>query len=157
MPKIIDERLGYPLPLALTGSITTVIFICGALTQITVGRLIDRFELPALFVALSVMQPIGLALAATTTGLPMVLGLTLVTAAIYGQVVINDAMIGRYVADEFRNRGLFAALFCRLYDSWPRGPDDRQIAWALAASRGCCLPLAPSARSSSQGRSGPGL
>ncbi len=104
MPKIIDERLGYPLPLALTGSITTVIFICGALTQITVGRLIDRFELPTLFVAISVMQPIGLVIAATTTGLPMVLGLTLVTSAIYGQVVINDAMIGRYVADEFRNR-----------------------------------------------------
>ena len=104
MPKVIDERLGYPLPLALTGWITTVIFICGALTQITVGRLIDRFELPSLFVAISVMQPIGLVMAASTTGLPMVLGLTLVTSAIYGQVVVNDAMIGRYVADEFRNR-----------------------------------------------------
>ncbi len=104
MPKVIDEKLGYPLPLALTGSITTVIFICGALTQITIGRLIDRFELPALFVGLSVLQPVGLVLAATTTGLPMVLGLTVATAAIYGQVVINDAMIGRYVADELRNR-----------------------------------------------------
>ena len=34
----------------------------------------------------------------------MALGLTLVTAAIYGQVVVNDAMIGRYVPYEFRNR-----------------------------------------------------
>lgn len=104
MPKVIDEKLGYPLPLALTGSITTVIFICGALTQITIGRLIDRFELPTLFIALSVLQPLGLVLAATTTGLPMALGLTVATAAIYGQVVINDAMIGRYVSDELRNR-----------------------------------------------------
>ena len=30
--------------------------------------------------------------------------LILVTAAIYGQVVINDAMVGRYVPDEYRNR-----------------------------------------------------
>jgi MFS family permease len=104
MPKVIDEKLGYPLPLALTGSLTTVIFIFGALTQIAVGRLIDRFELPALFLGLSVLQPVGLVLAATTTGLPMALGLALATAAIYGQVVINDAMIGRYVSEELRNR-----------------------------------------------------
>jgi len=104
MPKVIDERLGFPIPLALTGWITTSIFVCGALTQITVGRLIDRLELPLLFVAMSALQAGGLLLAALTTGIPMAAGLVLTTAAIYGQVVLNDAMVGRYVADEFRNR-----------------------------------------------------
>jgi MFS family permease len=104
MPKVIDERLGLPLPLAMTGWLTTGIFFCGALTQVIVGRLIDRVELATLFIWLSLLQPVGLLLAAGTTGLPMAIGLTLVTAAIYGQVVVNDAMIGRYVADEFRNR-----------------------------------------------------
>ncbi len=104
MPKVIDERLGFPLPLAVTGWLTTVIFFCGALTQIIVGRLIDRFELTTLFIWLSVLQPVGLLLAAGTTGAPMAIGLILVMAAIYGQVVVNDAMIGRYIADEYRNR-----------------------------------------------------
>ena len=104
MPKMIDERLGLPIPLAVTGWLTTAIFFCGALTQIVVGRLVDRMELPAIFVGLALLQFGGLAAAATATGLPMAAGLTLVTAAIYGQVVVNDAMIGRYVPDEMRNR-----------------------------------------------------
>ena len=104
MPKIIDERLGFALPLTATGWITTAIFVCGAFTQIAMGRLIDRFELTSLFIWLSVLQPIGLLLAAATTGAPMVLGLILVTSAIYGQVIINDAMVGRYAPAEYRNR-----------------------------------------------------
>ncbi|WP_127079196.1 MFS transporter [Rhodomicrobium lacus] len=104
MPKVIDERLGFSLPLELTGWITTSIFVCGALTQVTMGRLIDKLELPLLFVALSALQAGGLLLSALTTGVPMAAGLVLATAAIYGQVVLNDAMVGRYVADEFRNR-----------------------------------------------------
>ena len=104
MPKVIDERLGLPIPLTVTGWLTTSIFFCGALTQIVVGRLVDRFELPIIFVGLALLQFSGLVLAGATVGLPMAMGLTLVTAAIYGQVVVNDAMIGRYVPDEFRNR-----------------------------------------------------
>ncbi len=104
LPKIVDERLGLPLPLAATGWITTGIFFCGAATQILVGRLIDRMELALLFACLSALQPIGLVLAALTTGVPMVLGLMLVSAAIYGQIVVNDGMIGRFVPGEYRNR-----------------------------------------------------
>ncbi|MGO9484131.1 MAG: MFS transporter [Rhodomicrobium sp.] len=104
LPKIVDERLGLALPLTTTGWITTVIFVCGAITQIAIGRLIDRFDLTVLFVWLAVLQLVGLLLAATAKGLPMVLGMMLVTAAIYGQIVVNDAMIGRYVPAGYRNR-----------------------------------------------------
>ena len=104
MPKIIEEWLGLSLPLAVTGGITTAIFVCGALTQILAGQLIDRFEPTGLFATISILQPVGLVLAALTTGVPMAIGLVLVTAAIYGQIVINDAMVGRYVPDEYRNR-----------------------------------------------------
>ena len=79
LPKIVDERLGLALPLAATGWIATGVFVCGALTQILIGRLMDRFDLTLLFVLLSVLQPVGLLLAATTAGVPMVLGLVLVT------------------------------------------------------------------------------
>ena len=104
MPKVIDERLGLAVPLAVTGWLTTTIFFCGALTQIIVGRLVDRFELPVIFVGLALLQFAGLIVSAATAGVPMAIGLTVVTAAIYGQVVVNDAMVGRYIPDEFRNR-----------------------------------------------------
>jgi MFS family permease len=102
LPKVIDERLGAALPLSAIGTLATFVFVLGALTQLTVGRLIDRIDLPKIFVGLSLLQPVGFALAAATFGLPMLLGLVMAMAAIYGQVVINDAMIARYVAPEFR-------------------------------------------------------
>ena len=46
LPKVIDERLGLALPLALTGSLATAVFVFGALTQLAMGRLVDRFSLP---------------------------------------------------------------------------------------------------------------
>jgi MFS family permease len=104
MPKVVDERLGFALSLNAIGWLTTGIFLCGALTQILIGRLIDRADLMTVFVWLAGMQPAGLVLTANTTGVPMVVGLTIVMAAIYGQVIVNDAMVGRYVPDEYRNR-----------------------------------------------------
>jgi MFS family permease len=102
LPKVVDERLGLELPLALIGSIATAVFVFGALTQLLVGRLVDRMTLPALFAGLAVLQPIGLGLAALATGLQMLAGLVAAMAAIYGQVVVNDAMIARYVPASHR-------------------------------------------------------
>jgi MFS family permease len=104
MPKVIDERLGFTLPLNAIGWLTTGIFLCGALTQVLIGRLIDRADLMTIFMWLAALQPAGLILTAMTSGVPMVIGLIIVMAAIYGQVIVNDAMIGRYVPDEYRNR-----------------------------------------------------
>lgn len=106
LPKVIDERLGFTLTLNAVGAITTAVFVLGALTQLTMGRLIDRFELPKLFVSLSVLQPIGLGIAAATVGTPMLIGMILVMAALYGQVVVLDAMVARYVAPHLRAKAL---------------------------------------------------
>lgn len=102
LPKVIDERLGLALPLALVGSLATAVFGFGALTQLLVGRLVDRVPIPHLFLGLAALQPVGLGLAAVSSGLPMLAGLVLVMAAIYGQVIINDAMVARYVPPAYR-------------------------------------------------------
>ena len=78
------------------------------------GRLVDRVSLPRLFVALSMFQPLGLAIAAFTIGVPMLIGMVLVLAAIYGQVVINDAMIARYVPAALRTRAFGLRYFLGL-------------------------------------------
>ncbi len=41
LPKIVDERLSRDLPLVLVGSIATAVLVCGALAQLTVGRLVE--------------------------------------------------------------------------------------------------------------------
>jgi MFS family permease len=111
LPKIIDERVGTALPLILTGSLATLVFIFGALTQLLMGCLIDRSTLPRIFVGLSILQPLGLGLAALTGGIHMLGGLVLAMAAIYGQVVVNDAMVARYVPAQYRARAFSVRYF----------------------------------------------
>ncbi len=126
LPKVIDERIGADLPLALTGSLATAVFVFGALTQLVVGRLVDRMSLPAVFVCLSVFQPVGLSLAAASTGLPMLAGLVFVMAAIYGQVVVNDAMVARYVPPRLRAKAFSLRYFLGFTTSGAAVP---LIAW----------------------------
>lgn len=111
LPKLIDAQLGGSLPLPLIGALGTLVLVAGALTQLAMGRLIDRVPLPRLFVGLSVLQPLGLGLAASAFGVSMLLGLAVAVAAIYGQVVLNDAMIARYVPPRFRSRA-FGLRYC---------------------------------------------
>jgi MFS family permease len=104
LPKIIDERTGMALSLEWTGMLATAVLACGALMQITVGRLIDRMKLPTLFVLLAGGQLAGLLLAALFTGPLMLIGLALTMAAIYGEVVVDDALIARYVPASIRGK-----------------------------------------------------
>ena len=111
LPKVIDERMGFELPLTIIGSLATVVFVFGALTQLLMGRLIDRYSLPSIFVGLAALQPVGLAVAAASTGVPLLIGLFIITSAIYGQVVINDAMVARYVPAHYRAKAYSVRYF----------------------------------------------
>jgi MFS family permease len=111
LPKIIDERLGLDLPLVFTGSLATAVFVFGALTQLLMGQLVDRLNLPTIFVGLALLQPLGLGLAAAATGWPLLLGLVLAMASIYGQVVVNDAMVARYVPAQHRSKAFSVRYF----------------------------------------------
>lgn len=111
LPKVIDERLGLDLPLALIGSLATLVFVFGAGMQWLMGRLVDRYTLPSLFVGLALFQPLGLVIAATTQGLLLLAGLVLTIAAIYGQVVVNDAMVARYVPAQHRAKAFSVRYF----------------------------------------------
>jgi MFS family permease len=111
LPKILDERLGAALPMTLIGSLATAVFTFGAVAQLSVGRLLDRFTPAGIFVGLSLLQPIGLTLAAMTTGVPLLVGMFLVMMAIYGQVVVNDAMVARYVPAHYRTKAFSIRYF----------------------------------------------
>jgi predicted MFS family arabinose efflux permease len=110
LPKIVDERLGGDVSLALVGGLTTAIFMCGALAQFSIGRLVEKFPLHFLFAAVALLQFLGLVWAAYATGTMVLVALAVTVAAIYGQVTINDLVIARYTADSWRGR-VFAARY----------------------------------------------
>jgi MFS family permease len=104
LPKILDERLGAEVPLLLVGGIATAVFMCGALAQLAVGRLVERFPPHLLFAVIALLQFLGVLWAAQATGRMLILALAVAMAAIYAQVTVNDLVIARYTADAWRGR-----------------------------------------------------
>ena len=104
LPKIVDERLGLSVSLMQVGGIATLILMCGALAQLTIGRLVDRFQLHLLFAAVAVLQFIGVVWSAYASGPVLIVALAVAVAAIYAQVTVNDLVIARYTADAWRSR-----------------------------------------------------
>jgi MFS family permease len=104
LPKIVDERVGNGISLVAVGGLTTAVFLCGAVAQITVGRLVERFPLHILFAISAVLQFAGVVWAAYAAGTSLLFALAFTMAAIYGQITLNDLVIARYTADAWRGR-----------------------------------------------------
>ncbi len=104
LPKLVDERLGLNISLVQIGGIATLIFMCGALAQLAMGRLVEKFPLHMLFAAVAFLQFVGVLWVAYASGVMLVLALMVAVAAIYAQVTVNDMVIARYTADAWRAR-----------------------------------------------------
>lgn len=105
MPKLFDERAATLLAdkVALAGLVSAV-FVFGAVGQIVVGRLIDRYPLKRVFVPLSLLQAPALAAVAAASGLPLVFAAAVLMFAVFGQMTINDSIVARYASDAWRAR-----------------------------------------------------
>jgi MFS family permease len=126
LPKIVDERLGADVPLFLVGSLATAVFMCGAVAQIAVGRLVEHFRPYQLFAVIVGLQFGGIVWAANATGMTLLLALAVSMAAIYGQVTVGDLVIARYTADAWRGRVYAVRYFLTFVSS---GAAVSIIAW----------------------------
>ena len=104
LPKIVDERLGADVPLLLVGGVATMIFMCGALAQLAVGRLVEKFPTHILFAVIAALQFVGVLWTAHASSTALIPALAVAMAAIYAQVTVNDLVIARYTADAWRGR-----------------------------------------------------
>jgi MFS family permease len=107
MPKVFDERLAALTQSSLgIGALVAIVYTMAAFAQVVMGNLIDRFELRRLMIGVALAQIPLLALAASLQGWAMLGAALLMMLAIFGQIPLNDAIVGRYVADEYRARVL---------------------------------------------------
>jgi MFS family permease len=104
LPKIVDERAGGDISLMMIGGLTTAVFLCGAVAQMAVGRIVEHVRLHILFAILAVAQFASVVWAAFATGKILLVALACVMTAIYGQITVNDLVIARYAADAWRGR-----------------------------------------------------
>lgn len=107
MPKVFDERLASLAQSNLgIGALVAFVYTLAALAQLAMGNLIDRFELRRLMIGIALAQIPLLALAANLEGWAMLAAALAMMLAVFGQIPLNDVIVGRYVADEYRARVL---------------------------------------------------
>ena len=105
MPKVFDERLR---ELTQTnfgiGALVAGVYTLAAFAQVVVGTLIDRFEMKRLMIGVALFQIPLLALAANLEGWAMLFAALFMMLGVFGQIPLNDAIVGKYCADEYRAR-----------------------------------------------------
>ena len=107
MPKVFDERLR-----ALTqtnfgiGALVAFVYAIAAFAQVAMGTLIDRFDMKRLMIGIALVQIPLLVIAANVEGWAMLAAAVAMMLAVFGQIPLNDAIVGKYCADEYRARVL---------------------------------------------------
>ena len=107
MPKLFDERLAALAGTHLgLGALVAAVYALAAFAQVAMGALIDRFEMRRLMIAVAAVQVPLLVAVAQLEGWAMLAAAFAMMLAIFGQIPLNDALVGRYVADQYRARVL---------------------------------------------------
>jgi MFS family permease len=107
MPKIFDERLRTLTQTNVgIGALVAMVYSVAALAQVLMGSLMGRYEMRPLMIGVGLVQVPLLFAAAALDGWPMLVVALLMMMAIFGQIPLNDAIVGKYVADEYRARVL---------------------------------------------------
>jgi len=105
IPKLMEERLASdPTLLPLVGALAFGATLCGAATQFTVGRLLDRVTLKRVFLPLALVLAPSLALLSFVQGWGVLLLSALAAATIFGQVTVNETMVARYISPKLRTK-----------------------------------------------------
>jgi MFS family permease len=112
LPKLFAERLAdLTRSPALLGVIAACVYVFGAMTQYTIGKLLDHYSLKTVALPLSFMLAPFLYLAATLSNLPLILVSIGIVMGAFGQVTVNDAMVGKYTGEQWRSRAYAVRYF----------------------------------------------
>ena len=105
LPKIFDERLS-----GLAGSATEIggyaflVFGVAGLAQLVVGYLVDRHPVRTVFVFVAGLQAVFFAVMYQLTGLAALIVALAFMLVVFGQIPINDVLVGRIASSAWRSR-----------------------------------------------------
>jgi MFS family permease len=107
MPKIFDERLRELTQTNVgIGALVAFVYSVAAFAQVLMGTLMSRYDMKYLMIACGLVQIPLLAAAAALDGWPLLIVALCMMMAIFAQIPLNDGIVGKYVADEYRARVL---------------------------------------------------
>lgn len=112
LPKLFAERLSdLTQSPAMLGVIAACVYVFGALTQYNIGGLIDRYSLKAVCVPLSFVLAPFLYFAASLSNVSLIVVAIGIIIGLFGQITVNEAMVGKYTSEEWRSRAYAVRYF----------------------------------------------
>ena len=105
LPKVFDERLAkLAVSATLVGWYAFIVFAIAAFGQLVVGYLVDHCSIRSVFAFVAVLQAILFSVMQGLTGWAA-LGVSMAfMLVVFGQIPINDVLIGRITRSEWRSR-----------------------------------------------------
>jgi MFS family permease len=105
LPKVFDERLqGISASATRLGQIAFFVFALASIAQLLVGFCLDRLGPRVMYMGLAAVQAAFFGLMPGLINWPALLCATVFMLATFGQIPINDYMIGKIAAVDFRAR-----------------------------------------------------
>jgi MFS family permease len=105
LPKVFDERLGeLAVSATLVGRYAFVVFAFAAFGQFVVGYLVDRYSIRLVFALVAALQAIFFAVMPGLTGWSALAVSTAFMLVVFGQIPLNDVLVGRITRSEWRSR-----------------------------------------------------
>jgi sugar phosphate permease len=112
LPKLFAERLAdLTRSPALLGVIAAGVYVFGAAAQYNIGKLIDRHSLKTVCVPLSLVLAPFLYLAASLSNEALILVAIGIIVGLFGQITVNEAIVGKYTSEEWRSRAYAVRYF----------------------------------------------
>ena len=105
LPKIFDERLGdLAVSATLVGWYAFLVFAIASIGQLVVGYLVDRFSIKVVFITVAIFQVVFfLAMIGRVGSVALVIAIAFMLV-VFGQIPINDVLVGRVAKSEWRSR-----------------------------------------------------
>ena len=121
---------------ALLGTLLAVVYALASLSQLVVGRLIDRFAIRKVMIGIIACQGPIFLLAAFSQGWTLYAGMVVFMCLVFGSIPFTDAIIARFVDDGMRSRvsGMRLAVSFSVSSMavWALGPAVKSAGFGVA-------------------------
>ena len=105
LPKVFDERLaGLAGTSTLVGSYAFLVFSVAAVAQLVVGYLVDRRSARTVLATVALLQAVFFYSMIHLQGIAALFVATAFMLVVFGQIPINDVLVGRIARSDWRSR-----------------------------------------------------
>jgi len=105
LPKVFEERLTSLADSAtLVGWYSFIVFSLAAFAQLVVGYLVDNHSIRSVFLGVAILQALFFAVMTQLAGVFALYAAIAFMLVVFGQIPINDVLVGRIARSEWRSR-----------------------------------------------------